>query len=142
VRSARYFHAFLRTAELKSRDSLPGIPSIRVSLPHSTFTSPRSSTGPDQPHESGQASFTEHVDYARTGKEGQSATAGRTAGKRFASDILGGDITVHDAGAGSAKGDGSDPFLPAQLVLAIQESMHNCAQYERQCEALEVSSEP
>jgi hypothetical protein len=34
----------------------------------------------------------------------------------------------------------NDPFMPPHLMAAIQTSMKNCAEYERQCAQLEVSS--
>lgn len=34
----------------------------------------------------------------------------------------------------------NDPFMPPELVAAIQTSMKDCAEYERQCAQLEVST--
>jgi len=34
----------------------------------------------------------------------------------------------------------NDPFMPPELLAAIQTSMKNCAEYERQCAQLEVCS--
>lgn len=71
-------------------------------------------------------------------RHGVSARQGHTSPNELFRSLRGEQQDAHDTGE-EPRQMALEPFLPDEMVTAIQNSLQNCAEYERQCAQLEVS---